>query len=256
MRGIPRRHSAGGGLSWISPAHAGNTSRPLTSPRSRRDQPRTCGEYGSVASAWLWRPGSAPHMRGIPRSAAHAQPLTRISPAHAGNTASCWGWSSGFPDQPRTCGEYTFPPNTHNYTRGSAPHMRGIHGSNENVRRRGRISPAHAGNTSAADSAASQAADQPRTCGEYDTQTTRSEGGFGSAPHMRGIPAVFPARRWTRTDQPRTCGEYVAADLAGLAVQGSAPHMRGIRHMPPPPTRDVRISPAHAGNTVRRGPSP
>ena len=88
MRGIHRRLPRSPRGARISPAHAGNTEVVKAAAFVHVDQPRTCGEYSTITRERLTRGGSAPHMRGIPRSAAHAQPLTRISPAHAGNTSA------------------------------------------------------------------------------------------------------------------------------------------------------------------------
>ena len=107
MRGI-RAHDlpfevAGG----ISPAHAGNTDRNAENRTGLPDQPRTCGEYHFSAATLVQPPGSAPHMRGIPRPDDPVTWLGGISPAHAGNTASRDRFSAAAGDQPRTCGEYT-----------------------------------------------------------------------------------------------------------------------------------------------------
>ena len=132
--------------------------------------------------------GSAPHMRGIRNRRGPRRPGRGISPAHAGNTF----WLTICPvvilDQPRTCGEYRVCRCGPGWMGGSAPHMRGIRqirSSRVSVRR---ISPAHAGNTTARRSRRPVRADQPRTCGEYGVGFGDPVGEGGSAPHMRGIP--------------------------------------------------------------------
>mgnify|MGYP001682697459 CR=1 FL=1 len=234
----------------------------------RGDQPRTCGEYVVMREADLEDVGSAPHMRGIRSgsgsgsdgggSAPHMRGIPaggkrpewsgRISPAHAGNTASAYPESRSSADQPRTCGEYRggrkpqLPPG------GSAPHMRGIQIPHRIERITRRISPAHAGNTAAHGGTSRSRRDQPRTCGEYPTQSVGLQPARGSAPHMRGIPYVSvsasyargispahagntlaPSRWWEGArDQPRTCGEYLGVRWPPTRTGGSAPHMRGI----------------------------
>ena len=207
MRGIPSRPACEYIRGWISPAHAGNTTLDGDLIPSASDQPRTCGEYLEGCDPQVERVGSAPHMRGIPRPERQAELFRRISPAHAGNTR----WEGGQfgegrispahagntrialrqplhgGDQPRTCGEYSRGGQRCQWQLGSAPHMRGIHGSNENVRRRGRISPAHAGNTDGPVILLPPGSDQPRTCGEYSPWPVTRAGSEGSAPHMRGI---------------------------------------------------------------------
>ena len=106
MRGIRRLILTMPRFPGISPAHAGNTGWRTCPPRSRWDQPRTCGEYHCPAEAWSWASGSAPHMRGIrPRNQGRRR-RPGISPAHAGNTPPPRRPTPGPRDQPRTCGEY------------------------------------------------------------------------------------------------------------------------------------------------------
>ena len=135
---------------------------------------------------------------------------------------------------------------------GSAPHMRGIPGTTCRSR--------------------AQSKDQPRTCGEYFAALTAAEHTSGSAPHMRGIlisglsplmgSGISPAHAGNTgdgamgglrsTDQPRTCGEYGSHPIGVAHRIGSAPHMRGILHPEPSGCWRRWISPAHAGNTMRR----
>ena len=235
------------------------------------DQPRTCGEYSRRRDSGVCYVGSAPHMRGIPRLAAADGRGPRISPAHAGNTIVHSPSRAPSGDQPRTCGEYRgsrFPAVCQS---GSAPHMRGILGESRKINPKPRISPAHAGNTLASVRQCSTAEDQPRTCGEYDYYNTDCPGPVGSAPHLRGIPGLpGPHRRLegispahagntaraaasarALADQPCTCGEYLTDPRVDFDDVGSAPHMRGIRSRAVYLARDFRISPAHAGNTIR-----
>ena len=152
---------------------------------------------------------------------------------------------------------------------GSAPHMRGIRHSPYLPGSPPGISPAHAGNTDAAEADTALDEDQPRTCGEYGPQPAAALALAGSAPHMRGIQGpvrkqsqaagISPAHAGNTSlppncppptpDQPRTCGEYFVSHLSLLVFGGSAPHMRGIQGGSCMCTRPVRISPAHAGNT-------
>ena len=147
--------------------------------------------------------------------------------------------------------------------------MRGIPVSNPEINRGGGISPAHAGNTSENIFRYGTVVDQPRTCGEYQGPGERAPIPSGSAPHMRGIPARWPAATMLRgispahagntaskhgrcrcpRDQPRTCGEYLASVDRVPPTFGSAPHMRGIRGRPGRGLTGRGISPAHAGNT-------
>ena len=86
MRGIQSVGKFALNDSRISPAHAGNTCQSKLNGKSRKDQPRTCGEYMMRVTSSAICAGSAPHMRGIPQPISNAVMRTRISPAHAGNT--------------------------------------------------------------------------------------------------------------------------------------------------------------------------
>ena len=132
-----------------------------------------------------------------------------------------------------------------------------------------RIIPAHAGQTCACPSRPRAWTDHPRACGANDglPNTYRSLG--GSSPRMRGklsddphgiillriIPAhagQTPAQLWMDSltaDHPRACGANVILHLQYATGVGSSPRMRGklirihLNHL------DLRIIPAHAGQT-------
>ncbi len=173
----------------ISPAHAGNTWLVGWLVGATRDQPRTCGEYYGVRRSPPGGEGSAPHMRGIPKMVLPLLPHFRISPAHAGNTASLTTRARAAADQPRTCGEYARRHGANPRQGGSAPHMRGIHFTVMGYSKNGGISPAHAGNTWSRHRYRDVDRDQPRTCGEYILGPIGGLEQAGSAPHMRGILA-------------------------------------------------------------------
>ena len=54
-------------------------------------------------------------------------------------------------------------------------------------------------------------------------------------------------------DHPRACGEHVLAIAGPIPVRGSSPRMRGTRYASDSRDGRVRIIPAHAGNTERKG---
>ena len=70
------------------------------------------------------------------------------------------------------------------------------------------------------------------------------------SPAHAGNTPVAKVVAAAATDQPRTCGEYGCSPLVGDVVIGSAPHMRGIQDGLRAIAATIRISPAHAGNTV------
>ena len=71
---------------------------------------------------------------------------------------------------------------------GSPPHVRGTHRSIQNEIVYGRITPACAGNTPAADQLGNQKPDHPRMCGEHQTTPLHPSKTDGSPPHVRGTP--------------------------------------------------------------------
>ena len=155
---------------------------------------------------------------------------------------------------------------------GSPPHMRGTPpGIATGVANVG-ITPAHAGNTSLRASVRSSSRDHPRTCGEHKIEGKSRKTDPGSPPHMRGTPAEYqpvytlsgitPAhagntvkKKFCSTppwDHPRTCGEHLIIFIRQITVWGSPPHMRGTRGQTVDSTHALRITPAHAGNTLTK----
>ena len=105
-RGTPALSMGAPILPRITPAHAGNTTRPCASSPSVEDHPRTRGEHFSSDPQWRANRGSPPHTRGTRAGRGRSCDIQRITPAHAGNTVNlhevgiqCW-------DHPRTRGEH------------------------------------------------------------------------------------------------------------------------------------------------------
>ena len=115
------------------------------------------------------------------------------------------------------------------------------------------------------------AKDHPRACGEYKRYDTEFVVTMGSPPRMRGIPVRLPgqmatvgitpahagntrqklSRMSTSWDHPRACGEYPFTNPPATQYWGSPPRMRGILSNLDENDLQVRITPAHAGNTRR-----
>ena len=113
--------------------------------------------------------------------------------------------------------------------------------------------------------------DHPRACGEHDTPLHTPLNVIGSSPRMRGTPAqhralldesrIIPAHAgntsrgscawYPRRDHPRACGEHVVERRSRRGFKGSSPRMRGTRIIAVVGYADLRIIPAHAGNTWR-----
>ena len=175
-------------------------------------------------------------------------------------------------DHPRTRGEKCSYPADRHSVPGSPPHTRGKVHPAEAEHRRSRITPAHAGKSSASCGLRSLTRDHPRTRGEKPLVQGHSFLLLGSPPHTRGkgsktlqdrrlrriTPAHAGKRAFRRTamnrnrDHPRTRGEKpVLNGMEGEKV-GSPPHTRGKVFLNNRDSLAERITPAHAGKS-RRG---
>ncbi len=69
--------------------------------------------------------------------------------------------------------------------------------------------------------------------------------------HAGNSPSVIPSRTPMK-DHPRTCGEQAAEADTKMESRGSPPHMRGTGPLLNPLRTSRRITPAHAGNRLKR----
>ena len=197
----------------IIPALAGNTTPRSRSTTSRRDHPRSRGEYRCGAPLLTRPEGSSPLSRGIRCRGCARPPTTRIIPALAGNTQGFVTAYDITADHPRSRGEYIRSRKTSILGKGSSPLSRGIHlsrrgsawrasGSSPLSRgirltpdlwgRARRIIPALAGNTAGGCRGCRRGSDHPRSRGEYDGVDERGDVAVGSSPLSRGIPSPLP----------------------------------------------------------------
>ena len=136
-----------------------------------------------------------------------------------------------------------------------------------------RITPAHAGKTGTRLWCTAGSADHPRACGENDPAIDIENDEYGSPPRMRGkLCEVFVARVAARitpahagktlaakqrhskdSDHPRACGENRLRQHRKRRAFGSPPRMRGKPSKQHSSSPFLRITPAHAGKTVRQG---
>ena len=193
----------------------------------------------------------------------------RIIPAHAGQTHRMQRGFMAGPDHPRACGANVHTAYQLRFPAGSSPRMRGKRLHDRCHRQRGRIIPAHAGQTDCRFDGVAGSADHPRACGANQAPGNVSPSSCGSSPRMRGkhvrgtLPEeyrrIIPAHAGqTRsgtgghsspTDHPRACGANMAGWLAGTDNIGSSPRMRGKRTGKVGGMGYLRIIPAHAGQT-------
>ena len=135
-----------------------------------------------------------------------------------------------------------------------------------------RITPAHAGKTTPSRKPACAGSDHPRACGENWISALPCGSFSGSPPRMRGkldtvinqklreriTPAHAGKTFWSRrgllrmTDHPRACGENGRMSPFSVRSSGSPPRMRGKLGKSKAFVTQGRITPAHAGKTLRK----
>ena len=208
-------------------------------------------------------------MRGKPSQFDQETAQTRIIPAHAGQTPPHCGTSCGSPDHPRACGANWGHRRPNPLKTGSSPRMRGKRRERQVSRPHQRIIPAHAGQTIISAQLMSVPPDHPRACGANWISFTPASSSTGSSPRMRGKPfaaaapniatRIIPAHAGQtsgcpgcachETDHPRACGANAAVRRSFMISSGSSPRMRGKPVCKPCTYDNVRIIPAHAGQT-------
>ena len=133
-----------------------------------------------------------------------------------------------------------------------------------------RIIPAHAGQTSDYFSSEIISSDHPRACGANLIVFGVVHTHLGSSPRMRGklevkefkstATRIIPAHAGQTStlgmtvvrpsDHPRACGANAAAGRIRTLRRGSSPRMRGKQGGRRKLEREIRIIPAHAGQTA------
>ena len=194
MRGSQMPWAAGPSCAGIIPAHAGLTTRSLTSCTLARDHPRACGAHQSDGKGVPVKKGSSPRMRGSLYASKSWLDDLGIIPAHAGLTVRRYGnaWYSW--DHPRACGAHLNAAEKSTHHWGSSPRMRGSQSNlMKNVGTLG-IIPAHAGLTMPSPNWFAFARDHPRACGAHHIIAGDASALEGSSPRMRGsLPQLPPA---------------------------------------------------------------
>ena len=170
MRGARTGRIAAAFGAGIIPADAGSTLSRTLSNSSFWDHPRECGEHPSSFFSIFSTTGSSPRMRGAPMGDGKGSETTRIIPADAGSTRSCWTTRAKAGDHPRGCGEHIVRRSAIGINPGSSPRMRG------------------ALSTLPLESICTR--DHPRGCGEHTTSPHAKHLRSGSSPRMRGAPGL------------------------------------------------------------------
>ena len=270
MRGKPVARQYPIGRGRIIPAHAGQTNRPRGIRGQGADHPRACGANSSARRISGASHGSSPRMRGKRVRVLLELGVNRIIPAHAGQTIAPRYQQTMCPDHPRACGanrQKKLPTPRQN---GSSPRMRGKRRLLFVFHCFLRIIPAHAGQTRFSPRAAGHTSDHPRACGANGVDALWDKLKDGSSPRMRGKPVrcvvdivvlrIIPAHagqtpcdereRRSRTDHPRACGANNDFPSNDSDPEGSSPRMRGKHRSFSFVTLNLRIIPAHAGQTT------
>ena len=147
MRGKHDRYGHAVAQRRIIPAHAGQTALSSSSLVNATDHPRACGANVSSQSAMARKSGSSPRMRGKQLPIAKMLAHVRIIPAHAGQTVGMVVFPRAQSDHPRACGANGPFITVSTQIFGSSPRMRGKRLPRRRYASRGRIIPAHAGQT-------------------------------------------------------------------------------------------------------------
>ena len=272
MRGKPDQRRDPVRRERIIPAHAGQTRVVRAAAGQGPDHPRACGANGWVSWLLATARGSSPRMRGKPQPLGNLRRKPRIIPAHAGQTRTGGGGRLGKPDHPRACGANNGYVSGYGPLDGSSPRMRGKRPEHRGPNGRGRIIPAHAGQTPPSAPSCRRRPDHPRACGANSIRHPFAVTALGSSPRMRGkqrpvapkrvAVRIIPAhagqtdlpygRAIESTDHPRACGANAHQRGGQHAQTGSSPRMRGKLFGTPDTWNHPRIIPAHAGQTHRQ----
>ncbi len=171
----------------ITPACAGTTRFVSFPHRQGQDHPRVCGDYYTVLTVRLARPGSPPRVRGLLLSILWRRGRGRITPACAGTT---WRRGRAFfdgEDHPRVCGDYQTHQILQNIAKGSPPRVRGLRNVGLRFTCLTGITPACAGTTAEPLKKPNTPKDHPRVCGDYLAQSMVELLVLGSPPRVRGL---------------------------------------------------------------------
>ena len=131
----------------------------------------------------------------------------RITPACAGRTSPCSPSLSHHRDHPRVCGKNAYLAIFALSYKGSPPRVREELRPQRVQGQLGRITPACAGRTAAANSDLPLTRDHPRVCGKNPSALLSRLSYQGSPPRVREEPCFLPHFDHASGDHPRVCGK-------------------------------------------------
>ena len=237
------------------------------------DHPRSRGVYPGRPEPATRSGGSSPLARGLLGDGYDDLVKARIIPARAGFTGGAQLRGRRHRDHPRSRGVYTRASLASAGHTGSSPLARGLlSGEDEDVRHGG-IIPARAGFTRSDQARPHHPRDHPRSRGVYPPTSRPQQTGPGSSPLARGLLngnaeaawayRIIPARAgftprasvvlMRPPDHPRSRGVYGYQPGSLGMSRGSSPLARGLLRGRRGLSPAVRIIPARAGFTRRRG---
>ena len=269
-RGTPALRVGVGRPDGIIPACAGNTIRPTKNGSPSGDHPRMRGEHSNPYIHEFQVEGSSPHARGTQTQLEPLEVFAGIIPACAGNTRHIHRNRAHQWDHPRMRGEHIEIAIGELDKQGSSPHARGTRAGAVGNDAAVGIIPACAGNTRSPPTICGRTWDHPRMRGEHWNDLNATGYSWGSSPHARGTPSIFPnikprigiipacAGNTLRTDRlkcpsrdhPRMRGEHRLSHFSLSQMGGSSPHARGTPVHAQPDDLGEGIIPACAGNTA------
>ena len=256
----------------ITPACAGNRPFAYGETVQVEDHPRVCGEQPKDAAAEIVRSGSPPRVRGTGADSVANVLVDGITPACAGNSRLPRLGRRASKDHPRVCGEQghrqVFPLGQ----LGSPPRVRGTADKFTSISPEPWITPACAGNRLSRRSYRMRSRDHPRVCGEQLNRAALNVIFIGSPPRVRGTvdknsswriwyritPAcagnrgALEGKEPDRQDHPRVCGEQMRTANGLRGSIGSPPRVRGTVGARLQPLPGNRITPACAGNRLKK----
>ena len=210
----------------LIPAHAGKTqvARPIRGLRWAH--PRSRGENGSTTALGVTPEGSSPLTRGKRARLAHARPLGRLIPAHAGKTRESLPQPRRARAHPRSRGENERSRPLTRAGPGSSPLTRGKRELGGVLRLDCGLIPAHAGKTRRWRPATRPTRAHPRSRGENRAGGRNPVVETGSSPLTRG---------------KRVLGQGHALS------DGLIPAHAGKTRRPAPPAPNLRAHPRSRG---------
>ena len=218
-----------------------------------RDHPRVCGEKFDELPLEIRQKGSPPRVRGKACLDVIVCRNSRITPACAGKSYALHSRPPTVQDHPRVCGEKKIYDKPRELDEGSPPRVRGKEDDCRTHTGEAGITPACAG----------------KSLGKIlDVCVHR-----GSPPRVRGkelarveqpdASRITPACAGKRSgqaddlasneDHPRVCGEKYLDKNKKIRIVGSPPRVRGKAVVRKKADGGIRITPACAGKSSRRG---